>query len=580
MNKKLLFVACITTLLFAGCNKPHWYTTEQNVLLYTQLEKGNTCSWEGETLLALAHGEGTFTVYNKRGDIVESKKITAQKGVIDNFRYVPYGKDGFFLGDMKKNKPHGFGVLFDDTHIYIGRFKKGRFYGSDDDYLRGDVIVGLINGEDCTPEYYGGFKKGKPHGNCILYQNGIVQYEGNWKKGKRFGLGCEFFTDSIENGIYYVYDGAFAHDVQNGHGQLFKYQIITDSIVSQVCLSDSLFQQRDSSLVVNHKKPKVDVKCDTLKILLYQGEWKDGMRHGGGTEYNEHGITVYEGSWKKDMYDGKGLLYKEGKCIEGQFDKGRLEKEFKVSAIEQVKRTTNQFFGKKVFAEQEYSNEDSTVIPESSIAASKMEFIQSIMPELETFAKEKIDKRVDKRFGFWNIPRMSIQPILSKELPRADKAQKKFCKDLDPNTIEKWVNAKVDYYNSNHEDKLNYVDLGEIEKNQIVTFDVARKVFDREANEIGDFIKDILIGFIILQVLGFIIGFIIGFVMGDEAWGIIGIIDGALLVINFLICLGVSIFVNGPICNALESEISQMVLNNYMTYIYSQDIIAQMLGML
>lgn len=576
MRKRLFFTFFTAALLFVGCNKPQWHVTEQDVLVYTQMKSGATCVWDGGTMLALAHGPGKLTVYNGRGEVIESKNTTAEMGVIGSDRYVSYGS-GYYLGKMKKSRPNGFGVLIDGDYLYIGRFKKGDFYGSDDDYLGGNAIVGRVDGEKCVPEFYGRIEKGKPNGNGILYENGIVKYDGSWKRGERSGLGCEYFNDSIEYGIHYVYDGSFAHDVQKGYGQLFKYQIICESVAQQNDTVDSLMRQDDSTLAIKYEPITAEVKCDTFQMLLYQGEWKDGMRHGSGTEYNERGITVYEGSWKRNMYDGKGTLYKEGKCIEGRFDEGRLEKEFKVSVVDQVKRTTNQILGKEVFDEHESTADESIATPESSLAASQMEFIESMMPELEEYAKEKIEKRVDKRFGFWNIVRMTAQPVFRKELKRADKAQKYFCKDLTPNSTEKWINAKIDYYNQTHGEKLQYVDLGKIEKNQIVTSEVARKVFDREAMEISEGFKDFFVGYVCVWIVGFIIGIIIAICGVPQ---IAGIIDGALTVIGFILCIIVSIFVNGPICNALESEISQMVLNNYMTYINSQDIITQMIGML
>ena len=40
----------------------------------------------------------------------------------------------------------------------------------------------------------------------------------------------------------------------------------------------------------------------------YEGDWKDGMRHGKGTFYYTNG-DKYVGDWKDDVQDGKGIYY-------------------------------------------------------------------------------------------------------------------------------------------------------------------------------------------------------------------------------------------------------------------------------
>lgn len=57
---------------------------------------------------------------------------------------------------------------------------------------------------------------------------------------------------------------------------------------------------------------------DTKKIL-FQGEFKNGMREGFGIEYHPTDSTIiYEGEFLNDVYHGWG---KAG-CYEGQFEKG------------------------------------------------------------------------------------------------------------------------------------------------------------------------------------------------------------------------------------------------------------------
>ena len=44
--------------------------------------------------------------------------------------------------------------------------------------------------------------------------------------------------------------------------------------------------------------------------LIYTGMWKDGKRHGFGTEYNKEGKIVFTGEWENDQYLD-GILYQK-----------------------------------------------------------------------------------------------------------------------------------------------------------------------------------------------------------------------------------------------------------------------------
>ena len=50
------------------------------------------------------------------------------------------------------------------------------------------------------------------------------------------------------------------------------------------------------------EKPKWEDKSK------YEGDWKDGMRHGKGTFYYTNG-DKYVGDWKDDVQDGKGSAF-------------------------------------------------------------------------------------------------------------------------------------------------------------------------------------------------------------------------------------------------------------------------------
>ena len=45
----------------------------------------------------------------------------------------------------------------------------------------------------------------------------------------------------------------------------------------------------------------IENKSGTKNILLYDGQFKSGERHGKGTSYDESGSQ-----WRKDLYEGQG----------------------------------------------------------------------------------------------------------------------------------------------------------------------------------------------------------------------------------------------------------------------------------
>ncbi len=49
--------------------------------------------------------------------------------------------------------------------------------------------------------------------------------------------------------------------------------------------------------------------------ILYEGELKDGVPHGQGTEYRRDGTIAYEGEWKDGEHHGQGTAYLEDGTI-------------------------------------------------------------------------------------------------------------------------------------------------------------------------------------------------------------------------------------------------------------------------
>ena len=126
---------------------------------------------------------------------------------------------------------------------------------------------------------------------------------------------------------------------------------------------------------------------------------------------------------------------------------------------------------------------------------------------------------------------------------------------------------------------MNYVKLQSIPDDAIVDTNVALKIFDREAMETTDTLFGIFIDIILCVVIAFILGFIVGFFF-PPLIPYAGIIDIVMGILAVLVGLYVSIVKTSVVCMALESQILDMLVNNYIQYLDSQNIIAQMLGLL
>lgn len=311
MKIKILFIIIVALFLFVGCNKPQWYETDQGVLVYSKID-GVSCQWDGPSSLALAQGEGVLTVFDKNGSMVERFNASAIMGIVGDYEYSKID-NCLYLGATKKGQPHGFGVLIDDNGwVRVGRFKKGAFEGGDENFLQEKAVEGRIENGILFPDYFGYMKNGEPHGFGIHYnQFGNIEYEGDWKNGVRAGFGRSYNYTGGAGAVFSYYEGKFSDGKPNGSGKLVKCIIrlseetLEDEEVTEIRISDS-------------------TQRDTLRVLVYEGGWKDGQMHGKGKSYDEQGNLLYEGSWKNGKYDGKGTIYKDGKCIQAKFERGAI----------------------------------------------------------------------------------------------------------------------------------------------------------------------------------------------------------------------------------------------------------------
>ncbi len=518
--KKVLLL-CLGLLLLNSCKHPSWHKTTEGIYIYCIANDKYKLSWKGDTKAGMADGEGRLVSYNKEGEYKEQQGLKVNWGVAKEWNYISYGNYKY-LGKLHKDLPNGFGVKIQNDTISIGKFKKSVLYN-------GFCEKYLITGTGVLPLFSGTYKKGKVHGLAKYYENGVICFEGNFRKGMRKGLGQKY-----ENGVL-VYEGNFSKNLKDGYGKAYK----------------------------NGR-------------LWYEGQWNNGKREGKGKLYNESGLLVYDGHWDEDLYDGKGKLYENGVCIEGKWEEGLLSKSISTSTFKQMVHATKIWFNDTLDTQNIETQEP------ISLADNQVEFVEQLQTDIETMARKNFSERLDKRFGFWNLFRMLCQPWFSSDVSRARHAQKYFCKHIGAEDIQQLINTKVDYYNQNvpEDKKMHYVKIEMIPDGTIVDTNTALKIFDREAIETTDTLAGIFIDIVICLVIAFVIGFILGFFVSEEFIPYAGIIDIILGIIAFGVGIYISFFKTSAICIELEEQILDMLVNNYMQFIESQNIIIQMFGLL
>ncbi|MBB6454614.1 hypothetical protein HNQ94_003103 [Salirhabdus euzebyi] len=125
--------------------------------------------------------------------------------------------------------------------------------------------------------YVGDYKNGLKDGEGHSYNNSSY-YKGEWKEDQRHGHGVEHFNFGYF--MNYTYEGEFANNMENGHGQLVVH---------------NLWNQ-----------------------VTYEGEWKDGKREGIGQFVGKDG-SIYQGEWKNDAPNGTGkFTHPDGETYEGE----------------------------------------------------------------------------------------------------------------------------------------------------------------------------------------------------------------------------------------------------------------------
>lgn len=303
MKKRIsfIFILLSSTILLSGCSMTNYVAN---------LTSEDTTSKEYSVVATLFHqpyidasGVATHCASERKAAISKVEKVISgekysigtESKFLQGTHYAITNNSSrlCYYGDIKKNRPDGFGIIMDgEQYIYIGYFSKGKYQGYGAEFTArdssGSAYASILK-EDSKFD-------GISEETLAAYLENHVVYDGEWKKGKKSGKGNSYDMKPADIEQFPA--------LENYWG-VSCYPYLT---------------------VCEYKKDKMsgDAKRYVGQQLLYDGKLKDGEQSGEGTSYYSNGQKKYKGSWRAGEYDGKGTLYDEnGKTLySGKWDRG------------------------------------------------------------------------------------------------------------------------------------------------------------------------------------------------------------------------------------------------------------------
>ncbi len=207
---------------------------------------------------------GKITIISESGLSRRPKDFT--EAMCENVQ-IRYDNGDVYLGTWYQGRKNGYGRLeHSNRKVEDGFFLNDRFLGS---------VYSLENAEDRRHiDFYNCIFEGKVWADYV--HEGI--YQGDWKNGKRHGMGTMKYPD-------HEYTGNWVDDVRVGQDSILIY---TDGTYRGDFKNNKFWGNG-----------RIDYKDGTK----FRGKFEDGQRNGSGHLRYEGGIKC-SGEWKKGIRDG------------------------------------------------------------------------------------------------------------------------------------------------------------------------------------------------------------------------------------------------------------------------------------
>ena len=213
---------------------------------------------------------------------------------------------------------------FNDALIFEGQYIEGKKFGYGKEYFDSHII------------YEGTYLNGKRNGKGVeYYTNGNIKFKGIFLLGVIYnGYGYNNKGEiiyKIKNGKGYIkeldeYDYClFEGEYPSGKGKEYYYYFYSNKNIKfegeyiKGIKWNGKGYDNYGHLVYELKNGKGYVKEYKFFKLIFEGEYKDGIRNGKGKEYNYEGDLIFEGEYRNN-YKMKGKSYIKGKLdFEGKY---------------------------------------------------------------------------------------------------------------------------------------------------------------------------------------------------------------------------------------------------------------------
>lgn len=234
------------------------------------------------------------------------KEVNVENAGVLKTEYKITNSDSRYIyhGELKDNRPNGYGVLMNRSEYDCGLINDGQRYY--------DIM------------YIGSFKDGAYEGYGIEFN-----IPDNSEEYEVFKSICQYDKNSDEYLAYYLgwinyasYNGYFKNGKRDGKGNSYKTYI--GPFADTTSINGTTYEEE----LKNIRYPLIDVgefkdgtlngKADVYEmgILQYSGEMKNDKKNGKGKTFFANGAVEYDGEFKNDMRHGKGKLYDENGGLE------------------------------------------------------------------------------------------------------------------------------------------------------------------------------------------------------------------------------------------------------------------------
>jgi hypothetical protein len=294
------------------------------------------------------HGQGAYTNStngNYERELKESSKYIGEfkDGEENGYGVCTWSDGSKYIGEFKDGEKNGYGTYtLPNDYKYVGQWKDDEENGygtetSDYGHYVGEFKEGIPSGngifEDEYKKIFGVFDRDKEHpsittGNgVVFYKNGII-FKGT------------FYHYSPDSGIAYFKDGAKAEgefdigttredfDNEGACYGLYKGTYTSKDKeqrkVLDSCWAVGIEGIEEVSIEYLPDNRYGQGTCKYANGDKYEGQFKDGKRHGRGTfTHSDFPNQKYVGDWKNDKKHGQGVYdYASGNKYEGQFKDG------------------------------------------------------------------------------------------------------------------------------------------------------------------------------------------------------------------------------------------------------------------